>query len=191
MVGYGGGTNKGSFGGFPNPNPGRFPANLIHDGSAEVEAVFPATSDRPPVGSVANVKAHDGFDGKSFAIRSRVSPNGHGDSGSASRFFYCPKADKSERAGDHPTVKPLDLMRYLTRLVTPPGGIILDPFAGSGSTGVAALQQGFRFLGFDLDPHYAGDICAPRLEAAAKGLTLQEHREGQETLSFGDAHHAD
>jgi site-specific DNA-methyltransferase (adenine-specific) len=77
-------------------------------------------------------------------------------------------------------------MRYLTRLVTPPGGIILDPFAGSGSTGVAALQQGFRFLGFDLDPHYAGDICAPRLEAAAKGLTLAEHREGQETLFGSD-----
>ena len=107
---------------------------------------------------------------------------GFGDSCSASRFFYCAKAGPEERAGDHPTVKPLDLMRYLTRLVTPPGGVVLDPFSGSGSTGVAAIQQGFRFLGFDKDAHYAGDICAPRLEAAAKGLTLAEHRAGQEVL---------
>jgi hypothetical protein len=74
-----------------------------------------------------------------------------GDSGGASRFFYTAKASSGERhyAGrnGHPTVKPVDLMRWLCRLVTPPGGLILDPFCGSGSTGVAALAEGFRFLG--------------------------------------------
>jgi DNA modification methylase len=82
-----------------------------------------------------------------------------GDSGGASRFFYTAKTSKSERnAGcealpnlnNHPTVKPIALMRYLCRLVTPPGGIILDPFVGSGTTGCAAVLEGFRFIGCDL-----------------------------------------
>jgi site-specific DNA-methyltransferase (adenine-specific) len=77
----------------------------------------------------------------------------------ASRFFYTSKASSGERhyAGKnaHPTVKPVDLMRWLCRLVTPPGGLVLDPFMGSGSTGVAALAEGFRFLGLELDPEYA------------------------------------
>lgn len=79
-----------------------------------------------------------------------------GDSGGASRFFYTAKASSGERhyAGKntHPTVKPVDLMRWLCRLVTPKGGLVLDPFMGSGSTGVAALSEGLRFVGFDLDP---------------------------------------
>lgn len=78
-------------------------------------------------------------------------------SGGASRFFYTAKASKAERTAngrvknEHPTVKPLALMRYLCRLVTPPGGTILDPFVGSGSTGVAALQEGFDFIGIERD----------------------------------------
>jgi hypothetical protein len=80
---------------------------------------------------------------------------GFGDTGGASRFFYTAKASAGERhyAGTnrHPTVKPVALMRWLVRLVTPPGGLVLDPFCGSGSTGVAALSEGFRFLGFELD----------------------------------------
>lgn len=80
----------------------------------------------------------------------------YADSGGASRFFYCSKASPKERhAGledknPHPTVKPIDLMRYLVRMVTPPGGVVLDPFCGSGSTGVAALSEGFDFIGLDL-----------------------------------------
>jgi len=86
----------------------------------------------------------------------------------------------------HIAEKPLPLMMDLLGL-SPAGSLVLDPFAGSGTTGRAAALTGRRFLGFDLDPHYAGDICAPRLEAAAKGLTLQEHREGQGALFGGDA----
>ena len=77
----------------------------------------------------------------------------YGDTGSAARFFYCAKASKKDRGegNTHPTVKPTDLMRYLCRLVTPPGGIVLDPFMGSGSTGKAALQEGFGFIGIERD----------------------------------------
>ena len=66
-----------------------------------------------------------------------------------------PRLRTSTRRNDHPTVKPIDLMRYLCRLITPPGGLVLDPFCGSGSTGMAALDEGFRFIGVDLDAHYA------------------------------------
>lgn len=72
------------------------------------------------------------------------------------RFRYCPKASKRDRGEDniHPTVKPTDLMAYLCRLVTPPGGVVLDPFMGSGSTGKAAMREGFRFIGIERDPQY-------------------------------------
>jgi len=87
-----------------------------------------------------------------------------------SRFFYCAKCSRTERthkgaiANNHPTVKPLALMRWLCRLVsTPTGGTILDPFAGSGSTGVAALQEGLSFIGIELSPEYA-EIARARLE---------------------------
>jgi len=97
------------------------------------------------------------------------------DSGGASRFFYCPKSSSRERyfycrtcaavcsrrdirmhqkhdLFQHPTQKPLALMEYLVRMVTPPGGTVLDPFCGTGTTGVAARTQGFGFVGIDLDP---------------------------------------
>jgi site-specific DNA-methyltransferase (adenine-specific) len=80
-----------------------------------------------------------------------------GDTGGASRFFYTAKASQAERhargfaVNGHPTVKPLELMRYLVRLITPPGGLVLDPFAGSGTTGIAALQEGCRFHGIEAD----------------------------------------
>lgn len=82
---------------------------------------------------------------------------GYTDSGGASRFYYCAKASTSERtenvdANKHPTVKPVDLMRWLCRLITPKGGLVLDPFAGSGTTGVAALMEGMRFVGIERDP---------------------------------------
>lgn len=86
--------------------------------------------------------------------------------GEAAAFFYCAKVSKAERGSStHPTMKPVDLMRYLCRLVTPPGGLVLDPFTGSGSTGVAALLEGFRFVGVEREPAYC-DIAAGRLEAA-------------------------
>lgn len=99
-----------------------------------------------------------------------------GDRGGASRFFntfepddvspflYCAKASRSERGkyNKHPTVKPIKLMRHLVRLVTPTGGIVLDPFAGSGSTGVAALQEGLKFIGIEREEEYL-DIACKRL----------------------------
>lgn len=85
----------------------------------------------------------------------------------AARFFYSAKASKADRGegNTHPTVKPSDLMAYVCRLVTPPGGLILDPFMGSGSTGVGALREGFRFAGIELDASYL-EIARARLGAA-------------------------
>ncbi len=90
---------------------------------------------------------------------------GHVDFGGASRFFYCPKATKKERGADntHPTVKPLALMRYLVRLVTPPDGVVLDPFCGSGSTLIAATEEGFGFIGVDVSPEYC-ELAQQRLK---------------------------
>src|SRR5690606_33710438 len=100
-----------------------------------------------------------------------VSDHGPGDKGGASRFFYSSKVSKKERnAGlpdadknDHPTVKPIGVMKWLVKMVTPPGGVVLDPFMGSGSTGCAAAQEGFDFIGCDLDPHYLA-IAAYRIQ---------------------------
>ncbi len=80
------------------------------------------------------------------------------------RFFYCPKTSKSERGKDntHPTVKPQELMKYLCRLVTPKGGIVLDPFMGSGSTGLAAKDEGFDFIGIEREKEYF-EICKSRI----------------------------
>lgn len=81
---------------------------------------------------------------------------GYSDTGGASRFFYCPKPSKSEKGADnnHPTVKPINLMRWLCRMVTPPGGVVLDPFMGSGTTGCAATLEGLGFIGIEQDTHY-------------------------------------
>ncbi len=168
---------------------GRFPANIIHDGSDEVLEVFPYTKS-----SGGSFKKDDyDIDGGNTSF-GRGDYIGKNDSGSAARFFYCAKASKKDRnegldgfdnvitgsmngsLGEtmtlgaaslsknkkqvqpkknfHPTVKPTDLMRYLCRLVTPPGGTVLDPFMGSGSTGKAAVLEGFNFIGIDLDADY-------------------------------------
>jgi len=89
---------------------------------------------------------------------------GFGGSGGASRFFYCAKPSRSERGegNTHPTVKSIALMTYLIRLITPPGGLVLDPFAGSGTTGVAAVRGGWRFVGIEREPAYA-EIAARRM----------------------------
>ena len=135
-------------------NQGRWPANLIHDGSDEVLAGFPEAgggfSHQGYGRQGGEWKAGSGFKNE------RGREFGYGDSGSAARFFYCAKASKSDR-GDgngHPTVKPTDLMRYLCRLVTPPEGIVLDPFMGSGSTGKAAMLEGFDFVGIEKEADY-------------------------------------
>ena len=176
---------------------GRWPANLIHDGSPEVLEQFPDSN-----GAVSN-----GRKGKAGIFEDGIGAAeqrpGYADDGSAARFFYCAKASKRDRdeglegfevrptaamagnmvdgqrlsgtgqpiatptrANHHPTVKPTDLMRYLCRLVTPPGGVVLDPFMGSGSTGKAAMLEGFRFIGCELSPEYLA-IAEARISAVA------------------------
>ena len=133
---------------------GRWPANLIHDGSEEVLAGFPQARGQQGAltGAEPSSKTTSVFG--EFAGRSPSEPRG--DTGSAARFFYCAKASKRDRGENntHPTVKPTNLMRYLCKLVTPQGGVVLDPFMGSGSTGKAALLEGFQFVGIERDPAY-------------------------------------
>jgi DNA modification methylase len=141
-------------GGEARPVAGRWPANLIHDGSDEVVGLFPeskgqqgAISGKEPSGKTNAVYGE-------YQQRNESEPRN--DAGSAARFFYCAKTSKRERGegNNHPTVKPIALMRYLCRLVTPPSGTVLDPFMGSGSTGIAAGAEGFNFVGIELDPDY-------------------------------------
>ena len=178
---------------------GRWPANLIHDGSDEVVGLFPVTTS----GSLtAANQVNGGFSGTKNCY-GRAESGGtneyQANTGSAARFFYCAKASKADRdegldhlpkqsggmvsntsgqhmtrrdegyevaprANNHPTVKPTDLMRYLCRLVTPPGGTILDPFTGSGSTGKAAMLEGFCFLGIEINGEYLA-IANARIQA--------------------------
>ncbi|WP_312329867.1 DNA-methyltransferase [Atlantibacter hermannii] len=157
---------------------GRWPANLIHDGSEPVTSLFPAQA-----GALAPVTGNEpsaAATGQVLNMRKRVGTLHHGDKGSAARFFYCAKSSPSERhrglkspgpqfshgstlrqientatsGNNHPTVKPVNLMLYLIRLITPAGGHVLDPFTGSGSTGVGAVQGGFDFTGIEREPHY-------------------------------------
>jgi DNA modification methylase len=172
---------------------GRWPANLIHDGSPEVVALFPAEA-----GAQAPVHRRNGdkFRNAFGAFAGNIDEGGstfQGDSGSAARFFYCPKATRRDRneglpssdapavangatmreredadwsarnGNHHPTVKPTDLMAYLARLVTPPGGVVLDLFMGSGSTGKACMREGFQFIGIDMTPEYV-EIARQRIE---------------------------
>ena len=162
---------------------GRFPANFIHDGSDEVVSMFPDSKS-----NWKNKDIHKGDLGISNNFgASGITGNHYDDSGSASRFFYCAKASKSERnagldgfekrftktmndgiggrehnekqptaynSNHHPTVKPIALMRYLARLITPKQGTVLDPFMGSGTTGIACKLEGFNFVGIEIDPEY-------------------------------------
>jgi len=150
---------------------GRWPANLIHDGSEEVTELFP---DRKGFsgGGTKGAGFNDAYvNGQRKEIT--LSARTFNDSGSAARFFYTAKASKDDRdkGNSHPTVKPTDLMAYLCRLVTPPGGIVLDPFMGSGTTGKAALSEGFGFIGIERDPEYYA-IAESRFNGAQIGLAL-------------------
>jgi site-specific DNA-methyltransferase (adenine-specific) len=161
-----------------NASPlGRWPANLIHDGSDEVVAAFPAApgqlarsrEDGAPQGNaVYGAMKHGGP-----VHEPRIEQDK-----SAARFFYSAKASKKDRdeglppatngrANTHPTVKPTALMQYLCRLVTPPGGVVLDPFMGSGSTGRGAVLEGLSFIGVEMDANYF-DIADARIAAAER-----------------------
>lgn len=136
---------------------GRWPANVIHDGSDEVVGAFPdAPGQQRSVGPANGAKSSINVYGD-YGPREQFDPRD--DSGSAARFFYTAKADSDDRLGSkHPTVKPLDLMQYLVRLVTPPKGTCLDPFAGTGTTGEAAIREGMRAVLIEREPEYQEDI---------------------------------
>lgn len=151
-------------GGNVTPATGRFPANLVHDGSQMVLELFPDTGKSSGGGGVKAPGKNGIYN--SYSGHEYPQQLGLGDSGSAARFFYCAKANKKDRGegNDHPTVKPTELMSWLVRLVTPQGGVVLDPFMGSGSTGVAAKREGMGFIGIERDEHYF-DIASSRLES--------------------------
>ena len=132
---------------------GRWPANLLLDEEAAV-ALDAQTGTLTSGTNCIRTKSGDGYHG-GIGKAGDVQVT-YGDSGGASRFFYCAKATRTERGqgNDHPTVKPLALMEYLlTLLSTPDGGVILDPFAGSGTTLLAARRLGRRSIGVDLTEH--------------------------------------
>ena len=182
---------------------GRFPANLIHDGSQEVLDLFPETKSgkMKPTKTTASREIYGQNAKGGYTTQETI-----GDSGSAARFFYVPKASKKDRnegceelvekstcehegrtgqnnsasrpdgserkpalsKNNHPTVKPTALMAYLCRLITPTGGVVLDPYMGSGSTGKAAVREGFSFVGIELDPDYY-EIAKARVTAETQG----------------------
>jgi len=142
---------------------GRYPANILHDGSDEVLAGFPETKSGKLLRH-HKMKASENncMSGPNQARQPRQ--DSYGDEGSAARFFYCTKANKKNRGegNNHPTVKPQALMRWLVRLVCPADGVVLDPFMGSGTTGVVCAAEGFAFMGFERDQAYF-DIARGRL----------------------------
>ena len=137
---------------------GRWPTNVIHDGSEEVLEAFAqfGESQSPP----SRERTPDPPPNVTWGLgRKGGLMVGHDDSGTAARFFYTAKADKTDRCGSkHPTVKPLDLIQYLVRLITPPGGTVLDPFAGTGTTGEAAQREGFNGILIEREAEYVADI---------------------------------
>jgi DNA modification methylase len=195
-------TERGSTNFAATPGPrggdplGRWPANVLLD--EEAAELLDRQTGTLESGEPSGMKA--GGQKNAFGVYAGGVPvTGFGDSGGASRFYYCAKASQAERnagtsrlpqhtvgryaqdkwsrenmgnkcapsANTHPTVKPIALMQWLVRLVTPPNGLILDPFMGSGSTGVAALSEGFRFIGIEKDTeHGYCDIALARMKAA-------------------------
>lgn len=141
--------------------PGRWPANVIHDGSPEVIEAFAAFGADKGAAAPVTRRGADKFRNTFGAFKGETEAGAsfQGDSGTAARFFYCAKAAADDRAGSkHPTVKPIALLQYLCRLVTPPGGTVLDMFAGSGTLGEAARREGFNAVLIEREDEYVADI---------------------------------
>ena len=145
---------------------------------------------RKPTGiitiTISRWKSNGSADPVTFSITETNEDHGVQDS----RFHYSSKADALDRWGaKHPTVKPVNLMRWLVRLVTPPGGLVLDPFAGTGSTGVAALAEGMRAILIEADPEYQADIRARLAWLAGEGrhaLVERARHAAAEKTGHGD-----
>jgi len=175
-------TDGGTFAAFGEHPPvcrraGRWPANVCLD-EAAAAMLDEQTGDRPGFAGGGTVGA--GFR-RAYVGGERGDTNlpaqTFSDRGGASRFFYCAKASRKEREAGlegrntHPTVKPVALMRWLVRLVTPPGGTVLDPFLGSGTTGIAAKMEGFEFVGIEQDADYV-EMARRRSEHAEVEMPL-------------------
>jgi hypothetical protein len=178
--------NPGDIPAFQQNPAGRWPANLIHDGSEEVTGLFPQGSFNKPAMWQSDGDGADGTRALGKGVGRRTAGtvrDAYGDTGSAARFFYCAKASKRDRgeSNRHPTVKPTALMRYLCRLITPPGGLVLDPFTGSGSTGRGAVLEGFRFIGMELDAEHVEEAKRRILEVR-NGWTDEPEDEPAEDL---------
>ena len=177
---------------------GRWPSNIMHDGSEQVQEIFPTTTST----EVSRQRTHKGIWSDNKDDDGDYMP-AYGDHGNASRYFYCAKTSKDERnfglhgrksgqyssdgrakeienayqrnksvsANTHPTVKPVELMRYLVRLVTPKGGLVLDPFMGSGSTGMASREEDFQFVGIERELEYY-EIAKARIKNVKPQLKL-------------------
>jgi DNA modification methylase len=141
---------------------GRFPANVIMDEETAV-ILDEQSGERPSGKGNGNAKVGETSNGSVPPMR-RGNLISRNDTGGASRFFYCAKAHKSEKGefNNHPTVKPVKLMEYLVRLVTPENGIVLDPFSGSGSTIIASINTQKNYIGFELNQEYV-DIINKRI----------------------------
>lgn len=155
---------------YESPMPaGRWPSHLIHDGSDEVLEHFPQVAGKKPFKKLTGYNFDVAGENKDQKYESQA---GLGEIGSAARFFYCAKPSRRERneglddkTNGHPTVKSQSLMKYLIRLITPPDGVVLDPFMGSGSTGVACKTLGYDFVGIELDAEYL-EIAKARIDHA-------------------------
>ena len=147
-------------GGWEQNTAGRFPANFIHDGSDEVNGLLGESARFFYCAKASKRDRNEGLEG--FEVKSKVfngqssSPAGNAEGSVEDKFSTSPSANH------HPTVKPTDLMRYLVRLITPPNGIVLDPFMGSGSTGKACAYEGFNFIGIDMSAEYV-EIAKARI----------------------------
>jgi len=192
---------------FADADPrGRWPSNVMHDGSEQVQEIFPETTST----EVSRQRTHKGIWSDNRDEDGDYMP-AYGDQGNASRYFYCAKTSKDERnsglhsfqtkqtqgggggignyqndvnsasgkfgsekapsKNTHPTVKPVELMRYLVRLVTPKGGVVLDPFMGSGSTGMGAREEDFNFIGIEKEEEYY-EIAKARIKNVKPQLKL-------------------
>lgn len=155
VTGWGGRPSHGYSGGLDSkeaarPVNGRWPANLIHDGSEEATHGMGAASRYFYCAKASKRDRDEGLEGLNPKPRPTMG-NGIGSQ---------PNQALANNRNHHPTVKPTSLMRYLCRLVTPPGGTVLDPFTGSGSTGKAAILEGFTFIGIEREAEYLPIIRA-------------------------------
>jgi site-specific DNA-methyltransferase (adenine-specific) len=163
---YGGGNGIPAIASGSNPHTGRFPANLIHDGSEEAVLGMGESSRYFYCAKASKRDRDEGCEGMDKIRTGAMSATADG-----SMLTSSGNERTTARANHHPTVKPTDLMRYLCRLVTPPNGTVLDPFMGSGSTGKAAILEGFRFIGIEREAEYL-EIARARINHVTKEPNL-------------------